>query len=91
MDNTENLLISQIENILDNITSTLEQIIPLKDMIEEKDGKHFMGYLNEVDKIIEEYNIKVNPQIQDKINHIKHLLNLLSDIDNDEDITSFTE
>jgi hypothetical protein len=73
-DNFENFLISQMEEIMNNFTSNLEEILKDKNEIPETQKEDILKDLLDIVETISPYQGVLGPQLKDKINHIKHLL-----------------
>jgi len=73
-DNFENFLISQMEEIMNNFTSNLEEILKDKNEIPETQKEDILKDLLGIIETISPYQDVLGPQLKDKINHIKHLL-----------------
>lgn len=84
-DNFENFLISQMEEVMNNFTSNLEEILKDKNEIPEAQKEDILKDLLDIVEVISPYQSLLGPQIKDKINHIKHLLNTSCDIDEGEE------
>jgi predicted house-cleaning noncanonical NTP pyrophosphatase (MazG superfamily) len=80
-DNFENFLISQMEEIMNSFTSNLEEIIEEQNEFSETQKEDILKDLLDVVETISPYQGLLGPQIKDKINHIKHLLNTSNEID----------
>jgi division protein CdvB (Snf7/Vps24/ESCRT-III family) len=80
-DNFENFLISQMEEIMNSFTSNLEEIIKEQNEFSETQKEDILKDLSDVVETISPYQGLLGPQIKDKINHIKHLLNTSNEID----------
>ena len=79
MDNNfENFLISQMEEIMNSFTLNLEEI--LEDEIPQNQKEDILKDLLDIVETISPYQGVLKPQIKDKINHIRHLLNTPSDV-----------
>lgn len=84
-DNFENFLITQMEEVMNNFTSNLEEILKDKNEIPETQKEDILKDLLDIVEVISPYQSLLGPQIKDKINHIKHLLNTSCDIDESEE------
>jgi predicted house-cleaning noncanonical NTP pyrophosphatase (MazG superfamily) len=84
-DNFENFLISQMEEIMNSFTSNLEEIIEEQNEFSETQKEDILKDLLDVVETISPYQGLLGPQIKDKINHIKHLLNTSNEIDEGEE------
>jgi hypothetical protein len=83
--NFENFLITQMEEVMNNFTSNLEEILKDKNEIPETQKEDILKDLLDIVEVISPYQNLLGPQIKDKINHIKHLLNTSCDIDEGEE------
>lgn len=83
--NFENFLIIQMEEVMNNFTSNLEEILNDKNEIPETQKEDILKDLLDIVEVISPYQSLLGPQIKDKINHIKHLLNTSCDIDEGEE------
>jgi uncharacterized protein Yka (UPF0111/DUF47 family) len=84
-DNFENFLISQMEEVMNNFTSNLEEILKDKNEIPETQKEDILKELLDIVETISPYQGILGPQLKDKINHIKHLLNISNKIDEGEE------
>lgn len=83
--NFENLLRTQINNILEVFTSDIGKVLEDKEFFsQEEKNEIYKDFLN-VLKLYSPYENEINPQIKDKINYIKHLLNTSSEVDESEE------
>lgn len=83
--NFENFLITQMEEVMNNFTSNLEEILKDKNEIPETQKEDILKDLLDIVEVISPYQSLLGPQIKDKINHIKHLLSTSCDIDEGEE------
>lgn len=84
-DNFENFLISQMEEIMNSFTSNLEEILEDQNGFSEDEKEDILKDLLSITEVISPYQNILGPQIKDKINHIKHLLNTSNDVDEGEE------
>lgn len=83
--NFENLIKTQINNILEVFTSDIGKILEDKEFFsQEEKNEIYKDFLN-VLKLYSPYEDEINPQIKDKINYIKHLLNPSNEVDEGEE------
>lgn len=83
--NFENFLISQMEEVMNNFTSNLEGILEGENEIPQNQKEDILKDLLDIVETISPYQGVLGPQIKDKINHIKYLLNISNDIDESEE------
>lgn len=84
-DNFENFLISQMEEVMNTFTSNLEGILEGEKDIPENQKEDILKDLLDIVETISPYQSLLGPQIKDKINHIKHLLNTSDEVDEGEE------
>lgn len=83
--NFENFLITQMEEVMNNFTSNLEGILEGKNEISQNQKEDILKDLLDIVETISPYQSLLGPQIKDKINHIKHLLDIPNEIDEGEE------
>ena len=83
--NFENFLISQMEEVMNNFTSNLEGILEDENKIPETQKEDILKDLLDIIETISPYQSILRPQIKDKINHIKHLLDIPNEVDEGEE------
>lgn len=83
--NFENLVKSQINSILEVFINSIESVLEDKNSFTQEEREMlYKDFLN-VLEFVSSYKDEIDPQIKDKINHIKHLLNTSNDIDEGEE------
>lgn len=81
----ENLIKVQINSILEVFASDIGKILEDKNFFSQEEREMlYKDFLN-VLKFYSSYKDEINPQIKDKINYIKNLLNTSNDIDEGEE------
>lgn len=83
--NFENFLISQMEGIINSFTTDLEGVLEGEKNILESQKEDILKDLLDIIETISPYQSLLGPQIKDKINHIKHLLNTSDEVDEGEE------
>lgn len=83
--NFESFLISQMEEVMNSFTSNLEGILEGENEIPQKQKEDILKDLLDIVETISPYQGVLGPQLKDKINHIKHLLNISNEIDESEE------
>jgi cell division protein FtsX len=83
--NFESFLISQMEEVMNSFTSNLEGIIEGENEISQNQKEDILKDLLDIVETISPYQGVLGPQIKDKINHIKHLLNISNEVDEGEE------
>jgi len=84
-DNFDSFLISQMEEVMNSFTSNLEGIIEGENEISQNQKEDILKDLLDIVETISPYQGVLGPQIKDKINHIKHLLNISNEVDEGEE------
>lgn len=74
-----------MEEVMNNFTSNLEYLLKDQNKIPETQKEDILKDLLDIIEVISPYQSLLGPQIKDKINHIKHLLNTSCDIDEGEE------
>lgn len=83
--NFENLVKSQINSILEVFINSIESVLEDKNSFTQEEREMlYKDFLN-VLEFVSSYKDEIDPQIKDKINYIKHLLNTSNDIDEGEE------
>ena len=83
--NFENFLISQMEEVMNNFTSNIEEILEGHNEFSKKERENVLKDLLDVVETISPYQGLLGSQIKDKINHIKHLLDTSNEVDEGEE------
>lgn len=78
--NFENLVKSQINSILEVFINSIESVLEDKNSFTQEEREMlYKDFLN-VLEFVSSYKDEIDPQIKDKINHIKHLLNASNEV-----------
>ena len=78
--NFENLVKSQINSILEVFINSIESVFEDKNSFTQEEREMlYKDFLN-VLEFVSSYKDEIDPQIKDKINHIKHLLNASNEV-----------
>jgi len=83
--NFENFLISQMEEVMNSFTSNLEGILEGENEIPQNQKEDILKDLLDIVETISPYQGVLGPQLKDKINYIKHLLDTSNDIHEGEE------
>ena len=83
--NFENFLLSQMEEVMDSFTSNLEGILEGENKIPQNQKEDILKDLLDIVETISPYQSILGPQIKDKINHIKYLLDIPNEVDEGEE------
>lgn len=79
--NLEEILKSQIFSIFNPFISNLEEILKDQNTLSQKEKGEVLKNLLDVLELVSPHSDTLTPEIKEKVNHIKHLLDSSNDID----------
>lgn len=79
--NLEEILKSQIFSIFNPFISNLEEILEEQNTLSQKEKEEVLKNLLDVLELVSPHSDMLTPEIKEKVNHIKHLLDSSNDID----------
>lgn len=83
--NFEDLMKTQINRVLEVFINQIETIVEDKNLFSQEEKETFYKDFSNIIEFISSYKNEIDPQIKDKINHIKHLLDISNNIDEGEE------